>query len=196
VTTVHGTPPASPLRTGSLHLALAAAVLVLLVRVVGVAPAGAPGRHGDAVPPSDRIAARPASTPGRAYFAAPGRAGNSGSATLPLDLATALSARGPVRPSDVLWVLGGTYRGNFRSDLAGTAEAFIVVVPVHRMRPGRWDDGAGVLPPEFGAAVVLPGGDARGHAPWSRTADADGRWPSALATLRPDATAVGDGVAR
>jgi len=128
VTTVHGTPPPWPLRTGALHLALAAAVLVLLVRVVGVAPAPEPGPRGDAGSPPGRIAARPASPPGRAFFAAPsGRAGNSGSAMLPLDLATALSARGPVRPGDVLWIRGGTYRGNFRSDLAGTAAAFIVV---------------------------------------------------------------------
>ncbi len=50
-----------------------------------------------------------------------------GSKTQPLDLATALSADGPVRPGDLLWLRGGTYEGNFRSELAGTADALIVV---------------------------------------------------------------------
>ena len=61
-------------------------------------------------------------------FASPaGRPGNIGSAAQPLDLPTALSADGPVGPGDLLWLKGGTYPGNFRSELAGTASASIVV---------------------------------------------------------------------
>jgi hypothetical protein len=59
---------------------------------------------------------------GRSVFVSPsGGPDGDGTAARPLDLATALSATGPVRP--------GTYRGVFRSDLAGTPQQPIVVRP-------------------------------------------------------------------
>jgi parallel beta-helix repeat protein len=68
--------------------------------------------------------------PGASVFAAPsGQSDGDGSRDRPLDLATALSGTGPVRPGTTLWLRGGTYAGVFRSDLAGTAAAPIVVRP-------------------------------------------------------------------
>jgi hypothetical protein len=68
--------------------------------------------------------------PGDSVFAAPsGQPDGDGSRERPLDLATALSGTGPVRPGTTLWLRGGTYGGVFRSDLAGTAAAPIVVRP-------------------------------------------------------------------
>jgi parallel beta-helix repeat protein len=58
---------------------------------------------------------------------------HDGTSAHPLDLATALSADGPVRPGDTVWVRGGTYRGTFSSTVAGTADAPIVV----RQVPGE-----------------------------------------------------------
>jgi len=65
---------------------------------------------------------------GKDYFVSPeGAAGGDGSRTRPLDLATALSDKGPVRPGDTVWLLGGTYRGKFTSRLKGTAEEPITI---------------------------------------------------------------------
>jgi hypothetical protein len=62
-----------------------------------------------------------------------GAVDGQGTAASPLNLSAALSAKGPVRPGDTVWVRGGTYRGTFRSDIAGTEEAPIIV----RARPGE-----------------------------------------------------------
>jgi hypothetical protein len=68
--------------------------------------------------------------PGASVFAAPsGQSGGDGTRERPLDLATALSGAGLVLPGTTLWLRGGTYSGVFRSDLAGTAAAPIVVRP-------------------------------------------------------------------
>jgi hypothetical protein len=65
---------------------------------------------------------------GHYFYASPkGTATNPGSQTRPLDLATALSASGPVRPGDVVWLRGGVYNGAFHSELTGKPGAFIVV---------------------------------------------------------------------
>lgn len=107
---------------------LVAPLLLLLGQLARVEFTGVRSRvEGSLLTP---VATRPWTTAAyeRVYFASPaGRPGNKGSATQPLDLATALSAAGPVRPGDLLWLRGGTYVGNFRSELAGTADALIVV---------------------------------------------------------------------
>lgn len=65
----------------------------------------------------------------RGYYVAPnGSSANDGSYTRPWDMATAIAgAGGRVRPGDTVWVRGGTYRGNFRSTVAGTASAPVVI---------------------------------------------------------------------
>jgi hypothetical protein len=112
------------LRAG-LFPALLAAVLTLLVHLAWAPPVGAPIVMAPA--PVAQTSWRSA-VYAREFFAAPsGRAHHPGSAAQPLDLATALSSTGPVRPGDLLWLRGGTYSGPFRSELTGTADAFIVV---------------------------------------------------------------------
>ena len=113
---------------GVLHLVLAAVVVLPVLELIRVGHAA--GRQRPDGVAATSVSPRPWETAIRqhVYFAAPsGRYGNTGSAAQPLDLASALSARGPVRPGDVLWLRAGTYRGNFTSKLAGTAEAMIVV---------------------------------------------------------------------
>jgi hypothetical protein len=57
----------------------------------------------------------------------------TGTISNPWDLQTALSHPGAVQPGDTIWLLGGTYTGNFTSSLKGTARAPIVV----RQYPGE-----------------------------------------------------------
>lgn len=118
----------SNLRAGAFHALLAMGVLLLLADLIRAG-------HDEVRQRPDALAARPSplrpwetASRRQVYFAAPsGRPGNAGSAAQPLDLASALSARGPLHPGDLLWLRGGNYRGNFVSALAGTAEAMIVV---------------------------------------------------------------------
>jgi hypothetical protein len=65
---------------------------------------------------------------GRHHFVAPGgSAADSGTRERPWDLATALSGAGDrIAPGDTVWLLGGTYRGRFRTELRGEAGAPIV----------------------------------------------------------------------
>ncbi len=81
---------------------------------------------------------------GRQFYAAPtGSASADGSVSRPLDLQTALSASGPLRPGDTLWLRGGRYTGSFTSTLLGSTTAPIVV----RQYPGERAtlDGAGSM---------------------------------------------------
>jgi hypothetical protein len=69
-------------------------------------------------------------SPGMSVFVDPsGRSDGDGSLERPLDLETALSAKGPIRQGSTVWLRGGTYRGTFRSDLTGSSEQPIVVRP-------------------------------------------------------------------
>lgn len=66
--------------------------------------------------------------PGREWFAAAeAPAAGSGAAADPLSLDAVLSASGPARPGDVIWLRGGRYRGTFHSQLQGTPDAPITV---------------------------------------------------------------------
>lgn len=93
---------------------LAAGALVLLV---GAGAGSAAGRAG------------------RNHFVAPdGTPTDSGSRDRPWDLATALGgAAGRIGPGDTVWLLGGTYPGQFRTTLEGDAGALIVF----RQYPGE-----------------------------------------------------------
>ena len=105
---------------------------------------------------------------GSDYFVSPnGLATNDGSEQHPIDLDTALSASGPVRPGDTVWLRGGVYQraavedseGNivlYVSTLAGTADAPIVV----RQYPGERATLDGVLAPSVPVLVV------NGHYSW------------------------------
>ena len=99
---------------------------------------------------------------GSDYFVSPnGLATNDGSEQHPIDLDTALSASGPVRPGDTVWLRGGVYQraavedseGNivlYVSTLNGTADAPIVV----RQYPGERATLDGVLAPAVPVLVV------------------------------------------
>jgi hypothetical protein len=67
------------------------------------------------------------------YVSSSGSAGNTGSIGSPWDLQTALNQPAAVRPGDTIWLRGGTYRGGYRSNLAGAAGAPILV----RAYPGE-----------------------------------------------------------
>ena len=69
------------------------------------------------------------SRPGQGFYASPaGSSAGNGSATRPWDLRTALAGGGGrVQPGDTIWLRGGTYRGSFRSTVAGRVEAPVVI---------------------------------------------------------------------
>ncbi len=77
----------------------------------------------------------PSPTPQSGWYVSPtGSSGVAGTASAPWSLAYALSgAGGTIRPGDTVWLRGGTYRGAFTSNLAGTSSAPIVV----RQYPGE-----------------------------------------------------------
>jgi hypothetical protein len=103
-----------------------------------------------------------AQLPGRQFYAAPnGVPGNDGTIGQPLDLDTALSSQGPVRPGDTVWLRGGVYRrapgpayngvtALYVSTLTGTAAAPIVV----RQYPGERATLDGNLGPSLPVLVV------------------------------------------
>ena len=69
------------------------------------------------------------------YYVAPnGAGGNDGSFNRPWSLSYALGgAGGRIQPGDTVWLRGGTYRGAFRSTVAGTAGKPVVI----RQYPGE-----------------------------------------------------------
>lgn len=83
-------------------------------------------------PASDSSTSAPSSRVG--YYASPsGSSSGDGSISRPWSLSTALAGgNGKVQPGDTVWLLGGTYKGTFRSMLTGTAAKPVVV----RQYPG------------------------------------------------------------
>jgi hypothetical protein len=62
------------------------------------------------------------------YFASPqGQPGGDGTRERPWDLPTALGPGSRVGAGDTLWLLGGSYQGNFASYLTGASNQFITV---------------------------------------------------------------------
>jgi hypothetical protein len=62
------------------------------------------------------------------YYVSPqGSSAGNGSRTNPWNLSTAFAHPASVRPGDTIWLLGGTYQGNFVSRLRGAAGAPIIV---------------------------------------------------------------------
>ncbi len=63
-------------------------------------------------------------------FASPtGKEDASGTQSDPLDLASALGTDSPIQEGETLWLLEGTYQGNFLSELRGTSALPIKVKP-------------------------------------------------------------------
>lgn len=67
------------------------------------------------------------------YASTTGSPHGSGTLSSPWDLQTALSQSRDVKPGDTVWLLGGVYKGIFRSALKGAPEAPIIV----RQYPGQ-----------------------------------------------------------
>lgn len=89
---------------------------------------GAPRDGGE--PPRDAgpLRCAPPERPAADLYVAPdGRPTAAGTREDPLDLATALSSAGPVRPGHRVEVAGGTYVGRFASRVSGTMAAPIVI---------------------------------------------------------------------
>jgi hypothetical protein len=105
-------------------------VLVLMAVAVGFTRRNEPIV---AVPAAVKAPAADRASPRQFHVAVNGEPVNPGTPELPLDLNTALSANTPAGPGDTIWVHGGTYRGAYRSQLTGTADAPIVV----RVVPGE-----------------------------------------------------------
>jgi len=162
-------PPPSPAAPRRRFAAAATALLVPLTALLVLVWRGGPVDVPITIAPAP-VAQRSWRTAAhhRVYFAAPtGRAANLGSAEEPLDLATALSSSGPLRPGDLLWLRGGTYAGHFRSALAGTADAFIVVASFPGERAvldGATEPGQAVLRVD-GAYTVYWGFEVTNSAP-------------------------------
>ncbi|MFN2570652.1 MAG: Ig-like domain-containing protein [Gemmatimonadales bacterium] len=78
------------------------------------------------------------------YASLSGSSSGDGSVNRPWDLPTALAATATIHGGDTLWIRGGTYHGNYRSTLTGTASAPVVV----RQYPGERAiiDGGGYTP--------------------------------------------------
>src|SRR4051794_30589689 len=76
-----------------------------------------------------RESERAAITPPKGYYASPrGSTLGDGSIAHPWDLATAIAGGvGRVQPGDTIWLRGGTYRGSFRSTVAGRIGAPVVI---------------------------------------------------------------------
>jgi len=73
--------------------------------------------------------ARPLEQPVGVFASPAGKASAAGTEKSPLDLATALANNGRVPPGSTLWLMQGTYRGTYRSELRGTENAPISVRP-------------------------------------------------------------------
>jgi hypothetical protein len=86
---------------------------------------GTSERDESAAPPPP---SHPRATRGAQLYAAPdGRADGDGSKNHPWDLASALAGASKLKPGDTLWLRGGTYKGRFKSRLAGTEDKPILV---------------------------------------------------------------------
>lgn len=80
---------------------------------------------GESVPPPP---SHPRPLRGAQFYAAPdGVAGGDGSKNHPWDLASSLSKQSKLKPGDTLWLRGGTYKGRFKSRVAGTEGQPILV---------------------------------------------------------------------
>ena len=70
------------------------------------------------------------------YFVSPtGSSAGNGSRPSPWNLSTALAHPAAVRPGDTIWVLGGTYKGEFVNALRGVAGSPITVRAFPGERP-------------------------------------------------------------
>src|SRR5262245_41221290 len=78
--------------------------------------------------PPSQPETRPSNSVREFFVSETGRASGDGSIGRPWDLQTALSQPASrIRPGSTVWLRGGTYVGRFKSMLAGSSEAPIVV---------------------------------------------------------------------
>ena len=120
-------------------LAAAAGALIL-----GAGEAAAPGTS-DEEWWSDKVPKVPGS---KAHYVGPeGKAANPGTRESPWDLSSTLSGRAEIAPGDVIWVLGGVYRGAFEARLAGKEGAPIHLRTVPGERASILDSGMAVIEP-------------------------------------------------
>lgn len=76
------------------------------------------------------------------YFVSPtGSPSGNGSQANPWSLATAFAHPAAVKPGDTIWVMGGSYKGNFVSRLRGTASSPIIVRSYQNQRAILESDG-------------------------------------------------------
>jgi len=139
--------------------------------VVGVAAALAAGCAGersiaDPNTPADTSSGptqpQPQPTPTGGFYASPsGSSAGDGSVTKPWDLTTAFAGgSGRIQAGDTVWMRGGTYRGDFRTALAGTQGRPIVF----RQYPGERATIDGTLRAD-GADIVFWGFEVMRSAP-------------------------------
>jgi uncharacterized protein YkwD len=109
-----------------------ATTVTLVSNTVSVTTPGGGGRPAPTPTPTPDPPPAPGTAAG--IFVAPdGRPSNNGTRERPIDIATALSNRGPARPGDTIWLRAGVYRGALDSTVSGTAGAPITI----RSYPGE-----------------------------------------------------------
>jgi hypothetical protein len=116
------------------------------------------------------------------YVSPNGSVSGDGSAAKPWDLKTALAQPAAVKPGDTIYVLGGTYHGNFVSTLTGTATAPITVqaapgqhATIDIYTPGSTSDPYFHVKGDYTQFVGLEVMDSDPH---SRVTTQDGSYPS------------------
>ena len=108
---------------------------VLVAATALAACAGERSLTDPSTPPDTPTQPPPPPTNRGGYYASPsGSSSGDGSLARPWDLGTALAgAGGRVLAGDTVWMLGGTYTGNFRTGIAGAPGRLIV----YRQYPGQ-----------------------------------------------------------
>ena len=100
------------------------------------------------------------------YVAPDGEPSNPGTREAPWDLASALGGGQKVAPGDVIWVRGGTYKGQVQVKLVGREDAPVIVRRLPRERATVLDDRMVVAEPA--SHVWLWGLELTGSAPIGR----------------------------
>ena len=116
---------------------MVAAAATLTVACVGeraIADPSTPPTDTTSTPPTQPPPPPPQPGTRVGYYASPtGSSSGDGSASRPWDLTTALAGgNGRVQAGDTVWMMGGTYTGNFRTAIAGQPGKMIV----YRQFPG------------------------------------------------------------
>jgi hypothetical protein len=156
-------------------------VAVVILAAIAIGLFAIIGLSRDAVSPWDPAAftSPAACETGGSLFASPGGSPDGdGSRESPFDLATALSSKSPARPCDTIWLLPGTYAGQFASRVSGRPGR---PVTVRQSPEGRATlDGAGASSAAltvFGAWTTFWGFEITNSDPRRISAE-PGPWPT------------------